>query len=132
MKYEYKTATEVIEIEVTEEWYEALKEQDRIEYNVNQKERRRHASFDHRREGEWLATWELDPCELLEREIEDTELKESFKLAISSLTDDQRNLVYRRFCLKKQLKEIAEEDGCTHQAVSNRLKKIANKMKKFV
>ena len=45
MKYEYKTATGMIVVEVTDDWCEVLKELDREEQNNEHKETRRHSTL---------------------------------------------------------------------------------------
>lgn len=44
--YTYEFATEAVELEITEEWMEILIEMDRLEYNSNQTETRRHVRYD--------------------------------------------------------------------------------------
>ena len=57
IKYEF-VAEETVEIEVSEEMYEELKELDRREYNNNHRETRRHSSLDTGLEhSEWLRSY---------------------------------------------------------------------------
>ena len=55
-KYEYSFSNESVIIEVSDEWADILEELDRIEYNNNHAETRRHVSLDGGEDGEWLST----------------------------------------------------------------------------
>ncbi len=55
-KYEYSFSNESVNIEVSDEWADILEELDRIEYNNNHAETRRHVSLDDGEDGEWLST----------------------------------------------------------------------------
>ena len=55
-KYEYSFSNESEIIEVSDEWADILEELDRIEYNNNHAETRRHVSLDGGEDGEWLST----------------------------------------------------------------------------
>ena len=56
MKYKYEFANENKSIEISEEWISVLEELDRLEYNNNHAETRRHVSLDDGEDGEWLST----------------------------------------------------------------------------
>ena len=56
MKYKYEFANENRTIEISEEWISVLEELDRLEYNNNHAETRRHVSLDDGEDGEWLST----------------------------------------------------------------------------
>lgn len=56
MKYKYEFANENKTIEISEEWISVLEELDRLEYNNNHAETRRHVSLDDGEDGEWLST----------------------------------------------------------------------------
>ena len=56
MKYKYEFANENKSIEISEEWISVLEELDRLEYNNNHAETRRHVSLDDGDDGEWLST----------------------------------------------------------------------------
>ena len=55
-KYEYSFSNESEIIEVSDEWADILEELDRLEYNNNHAETRRHVSLDDGEDGEWLST----------------------------------------------------------------------------
>ena len=55
-KYEYSFSNESITIEVSDEWASILAELDRLEFNNNHTETRRHVSLDDGEDGEWLST----------------------------------------------------------------------------
>lgn len=46
MKIKYQFATETIEVEVTDDWGNLVIDLDRLEYNNDHKETRRHVSYD--------------------------------------------------------------------------------------
>lgn len=74
-----------------------------------------------------LADPSLDPAESLAAEIEAQEHQETLgKLrdAIQTLQPQQQDLVHKVFVEKRSCKSIAEEDGVSKAAVSNRLKKV--------
>ena len=62
MKIKYEFANEVIEIEVSDEWGMVILEMDRLDYNNDKKETRRHLSLDTGfDQGSWLMSDEHDP-----------------------------------------------------------------------
>ena len=61
MKIKYEFATETIEVEVSEEMYALHMELDRVEYNNNHRETRRHVSLDTGLEhSDWLRSYDFD------------------------------------------------------------------------
>lgn len=63
MKIKYEFATETIEVEVSEEMYALHMELDRVEYNNNHRETRRHVSLDTGLEhSDWLRSYDSDVC----------------------------------------------------------------------
>lgn len=128
-KYEYVFATETVEIEITEEWMEILIELDRLEYNSNQTETRRHVRYDISNEGGWwLADEDLDPAVIMEKREEAAKRDKAF----ASLNEDQAELVKRAYEDGIGIVAYAEECGVTHQAISDRAEKIRRKMKKIL
>ncbi|MCW6666242.1 hypothetical protein NHG34_01570 [Aerococcaceae bacterium NML190938] len=64
-------------------------------------------------------------------EQEHSEKIERLKVALSTLTDLQKETVYKKFYLKMTNVDIAAEEGVSETAIRNRLKKIyANLSKK--
>ena len=62
-------------------------------------------------------------------------LMERLKVALSELTDSQKDTVYKKFYKNMSNVDIAAEEGVTEAAIRNRLKKIyatlGKKLKKF-
>ena len=132
MKYVYESVTdEAIEIEITEEWVEKLSELDRLEYNSNQTETRRHENYAYGDESAWLADETLDPALIWEELERITETNEAARRALSTLSEKQKWLVYQRFVLKKSVNQIAEEEGVSQAAISRRLARIRKKLEIF-
>ena len=112
--YTYEFATEAVELKLTEEWMEILIEMDRLEYNSNQKETRRHVRYDISNEGGWwLADEDLDPAVIMEKREEAAKRDKAF----ASLNEDQAKLVKRAYEDGIGVVAYAEECGVTHQAI---------------
>jgi RNA polymerase sigma factor (sigma-70 family) len=128
MKIKYHFNTETIEIEVSEEWGEILAELDRQEYNINHKETRRHTSLDAMKyEGEIFASNTDIAAEYIRTQENETLLK-----AIDSLLPQQKELVRRVYFNNESLASIAREEGVSKMAITNRMKKIHEKLKKIL
>ncbi len=125
MVYKYETATETVEIEVTEEWAEKLKTLDREERNNNQKHARHQSHL--RIEGEWLAV-EDEEIEALFKEKSETE---KLHEALDMLKPMQREAIDLFYFKGKKQEEIASLLGISQQAVSDRLKTAEKNLKKF-
>lgn len=129
MKIKYEFVTETIEIEVSDEWAEKLKECDRTEYNNVHAETRRHSHLDSDAEyGDWVATEEENPFALIDLYAEASRIWK----AISQLSDEQQKLITEVFINGKKKKEYAEEIGISGAAVSQRINTIRKKLKKLL
>jgi len=129
MKFNYETVTEVIEIEVSDEWGNILIDMDRQERNNNQTENRRHtllSALEH--EGEIFACEDKSISRLFAEETEEEKLAK----AILFLNPKQQELI-RAICFDgMSVNEYAASDGVDHSAISHRLKTIKNKLKKVL
>lgn len=126
MKIKYEFANEAIEIEVTEDWENLLIDLDRQEYNVNQRETRRHVTLDGMEyEGKLFA----DDTDMVEDFIKEQDA-EIIRNVISGLLPQQKELVKKVFFEECSIASIAREENVSETAVRNRLKKIYVQMKK--
>ena len=129
MKYEYKGVTGKTEIEVDDNWGSALLELDREESNSDHKHSRRYpvAIEDMEYEGEWFS----DGSDLL-AELVQNETYEWLQRAILGLTSKQQILIERIYFKKEKSVDIAREDGVSKAAIHDRLRKIHDRLKKYL
>ncbi len=130
IKYEFLSALEgeVLEVEVDEALGKAIAEMDDAEQKNNRSETRRHVYMSR-----------LDPdgrylpanCDLLE-DILKSELHGELIRAIDKLQPQQKELLIRVFCKRELQKDIAAEEGVSERAISGRMKRIMNSLKKFL
>ena len=130
MKYTYKTATENITIDVSEEWATILRDCDRLEYNNDHAETRRH--------------YHLEACEYegldfsasndaVERLLDADAARSVVEPALETLTPSQRRLIEALFYKGMTAKEYADSRRISKAAVSKEkaiaLKKIEKNLK---
>jgi RNA polymerase sigma factor (sigma-70 family) len=129
VKITYEFATETIEIEVDETYYDVLIEFEREEKNLNRKHERRYpVSLEHMDyEGMDFA----DGVDVLEDCIKSTD-REALQKAIEVLLPAQQDLIKRVFFQEFSLISIARKEGVTEAAVRDRLKRIYKKLKKVL
>ena len=125
-KYYYKTATEVVEIEVSEEWYEKLRQLDREGFNNYRNESMKHLSLNE--EGPW-ATYEDNNIEELFQDGKSEE--ERLHEAIDRLKPAQKEILLMFYFEGKKQEEIAILLGISQQAVSQRIMTAEKNLKKF-
>ena len=124
VRYEFVNG-EVSEIEVDDSLGELLVDFDRQEYNNDHKETRRHVSLDGMEyEGELFIS-EADT----EGEVERREELAQLLRAMEALSPAQRELVQQVFFEKRKIVDIAREEGVSHVAIHDRLKRIYRKIK---
>ncbi len=127
MKRAYHFVNETVEIEVEEKWDQVLKELDRLEYNNNHRETRRHSSLDDP-DGKGSRI----PSEKnLEEEVERREEIVMLKRAVATLGQAQKDLLRRVYYLEEKQSEIAKAEGVQRTAISGRLQRIYTQLKKF-
>ncbi|NLO46292.1 MAG: sigma-70 family RNA polymerase sigma factor [Clostridiales bacterium] len=128
MKVTYKFANgERCDIEVDERWSDELAELDRLEYNANQRESRRHCSLDSMDyEGEFFADGTDVLSDFLKRQD-----AERLSAAMDSLLPRQKELLQKVFYEGLSIAGIAREEGVNEAAIRGRLKKIYRQIKKF-
>lgn len=128
MKVTYKFANgERCNIEVDERWSDELAELDRLEYNANQRESRRHCSLDSMDyEGELFADGTDVLSDFLKRQD-----AERLSAAMDFLLPRQKELLRKVFYEGLSIAGIAREEGVNEAAIRGRLKKIYRQIKKF-
>lgn len=127
VKYEFVTG-EISEIEVEDSLGELLVDMDRLEYNVNHKETRRHVLLS-----------AIDPAdrflaaeENLLQDLIDEEDHEKLMTAIRKLQPQQQELLYRVYWKGEKQRDIAKEDGVSERAITGRMQKIYASLKKYM
>ena len=113
------------EIEVSEEWANILEEHEKEETNNEKKETRRHCS---------LEAYNLDdnliPSKYnLEEEVLNNEKSDFIISFINSLTSKKRELFIKLFIIEIPVVDIANEEGVVPTAISNKKKRLKEKMK---
>ena len=123
IKYQFVTG-ETKEIETDENIYKESKEIDRQIYNNNQRNTRRHQSLD------LLTQYDLEPVDESDTLQEQFFRYDEFEKLIAPLTDDQKDLVRRVFFDGELEIDIAREQGVDKSAISHRMKRIYERIKK--
>ena len=116
------------ELEVDPEVAETIKELDRQEYNNNQKESRRHVTFDVSEELAWLAVEDQRLARLLGGVTDEQMLYD----AIGELNPKQQELIFLVFFKNISISEIARRSGVSQPAISQRVQTAINKLKKLL
>lgn len=124
VRYEFVNG-EWSEIEVEDSLGELLVELDRQEYNSGHKETRRHTSLDGMDYEGALFTAPDDPAAELVRKEDAARLRQ----AMEALSPAQRELVRRVYFENEKITDIAREEGVSHTAIHDRLKRIYQKLK---
>ena len=129
MKIKYEFATETVEVEVSAEMYALHMELNRVEYNNNHRETRRHVSLDTGLEySEWLRSYDSDVYQQIAAE-EDTA---NIRAAIDALSDSQKDLIQKIFDEGMSIKDYAEACGVKPSAISHRIKTIRKNLKEIL
>lgn len=129
MKYTYKYGNgEVQTIEISEEMFSILTNEDRIEYNNNQTNSTRSGRFvslDMTQDEEGMQF--ADP-----RSLPLTEAELRIQCAIEMLEPDQRAMIQAIYYKGMTASEYARQQGVSQPAVSQRLKTAQKKLKKIL
>ena len=126
VKYKYEFVNETVEIEISEAWEAILKECDRVEYNVNHRETRRHEGLDQSMESDWMID---NSIELENASIDEDAVEILLRKAKKMLTDKQYD-AFEMICIRKYTeKEYAKMRGISQQAAH---KHIAAAKKKVI
>lgn len=126
MKIKYKFANESIEVDVAENWGNILIELNRLEYNVDHTETRRHTSLS-------SFTYEdrkyFDAGTDLLADLIDSE---TVGHVMSLLTDRQQYLI-RKCCLEGwSYTEIADLEGVDESAIRHAVNRAKSRLKKVL
>ena len=124
VRYEFVNG-EISEIEVDESLGELLVDFDRQEYNNDHKETRRHTSLDGMDYEGGLFASTADTADEAARREEAARLMR----AMEALSPSQRELVRRVYFENEKIVDIAREEGVSHVAILDRLKRIHKKLK---
>lgn len=124
VRYEFVNG-EISEIEVDKSLGELLVDFDRQEYNNDHKETRRHASLDGMDFEGGLFASAADTADEAARREEAARLMR----AMEALSPSQRELVRRVYFENEKIVDIAREEGVSHVAILDRLKRIHKKLK---
>ena len=128
MTYEYKGATSKTEIEADDTWSGILSELDRIEYNNNQTETRRHVSLDaFNLDGTLFPSEDDVPGEIEEKE-RDSELYAAIKKLKPAQTELIRNIYFNGISVS----DYAKIKHVSQPAISQRLATAIKKLKQFL
>lgn len=127
MKITYEFVTgEVSEVEVDERLGGMLLDLDRLQYNNDQKETRRHVSLDGMDyEGELFVS-----AEDTEREAVRREDMARLYSAMEILSPAQRELVEKAYFEGWKITDIAREEGVSKQSVHERVQRALKKLEK--
>lgn len=110
--------------QISEEWFHILEELDRVEYNNDHTETRRHCSFEH-----------CDPYECIfraERDgFDEFEKWETWREMKKKLTSRESHIAEFYFIEGFKTKEIADEFEITVRRVEQILRRIRKKLKTF-
>ena len=130
MKITYKFVTgEVAEVEVSEEIGAVIVDLDRLEYNNDHKETRRHYSLEGKvYEGMDYAV--EDPG--LEALFAGPTDEERLHAAIRQLSPDQKEMVRAIYFENISVNDYAARMGVTQSAISHRLQTVKKKLKKLL
>ena len=128
-KYEYSFSNESEIIEVSDEWADILEELDRIEYNNNHAETRRHVSLDDGEDGEWLSTERGEVyirCagQLFSRH------DDRFDDGRRSLSEKQDELYESVYEYGDSINDYAHDSGIDQSTASKRNRTVIKKFKK--
>lgn len=123
-----KIPGEVTEVEVDDELGKYIAEMDEADFNLNRKETRRHTYMSELEEKGRYIPDDSDP---LDDVLKEERIKE-LMAAIEKLQPQQKELLIRVYWNKELQKDIAAEEGVSERAISGRMKRIINSLKKIL
>ena len=116
------------EVEVDDELGKHITEMDKAAAKIDRKETRRHVYMSVLEEKGRYIPDDSDP-------LDDVLKKERIKelmAAVEKLQPEQKKLLIRVYWNKELQKDIAAEEGVSERAISGRMKRIINSLKKFL
>lgn len=132
MEYTYKFSDEENTIEIESEWKDILSELDKVEFNHNRAETRRHEVLDISNEySSWLKSIDKSLENFMSDE-NDLSIEERLHIAISKLKPKQRDLIISIYFKHISVNDYAAKEGVDQSAISHRLQTARNNLKKFL
>lgn len=129
MKIKYEFVDGDVELEVSDEWASVLSELDRLERNNDKKERRRHYSLE-------ACTYEGADYAVEDKGIsalfEDLGDAERLNEALTHLSSKQQALIRAIYFEGISVSKYADIMGISQPAISQQLKTVYKKLKKFL
>ena len=120
--------TGIKEITVTEAKGKEIIELNRIEYNDNHRETRRHVSLEAYDPYGVLVKNDADPLQ----EVINKEEMDKLHQSISQLTPAQRKLLMKKFWDGMKQIDIAKDEGVSKMAITKRVQTIKRRLKKIL
>ena len=121
-------STGIKEITVTEAKGKEIIELNRIEYNDNHRETRRHVSLEAYDPYGALVKDDADPLQ----EVINKEEMDQLHQSVSQLTPAQRKLLMKKFWDGMKQIDIAKEEGVSKMAITKRWQTIKRQLKKIL
>lgn len=133
IKYEFVTG-EKLEIDVEDSIGEIVVEMEVLQSRRNRTETRRHNSLESMQEQRpGRNPWQfIDEKADIEQYIVDSDERERLHLAIGRLEEKDALIVHKYYFENMTMSEVGNELGISAMAISKRLKKIPEKIKKFM
>ncbi len=123
-----KIPGEVTEVEVDDELGKTMEQMALDDFNLDRKETRRHVYMSELEEKRHYIPDDNDP---LDDVLKEERIKE-LMAAIEKLQPQQKKLLIRVYWNKELQKDIAAEEGVSEMAISGRMKRIINSLKKIL
>ena len=125
MKYDYHFSNEIISIDIPDSDYDVLIEMDRLEYNANHKETRRHISLEvcDQDDNRLRSNTDLEEICIQRMEID------ALRRGMDSLLPEQRELIWKLFFEGQSITSLARAEGVSKAAICRRLNRALDRLK---
>ena len=125
MKYDYHFNNETISIDIPDSDYDVLIEMDRLEYNTNHKETRRHVALDacDRDDNQLPSSVDVEETCFQRMEID------ALRHGMNSLLPEQRELIRKVFFENQSITSLAGAEGVSKAAICRRLNRALERLK---
>ena len=131
MRITYKFVTgETKDVETTEELAREIKQLEKHERFINRRETRRHTTLGN--SDDFGLEWATDPNSNIEDNFVPCAKTIRVRHAIEKLLPAQKDLLHRVFFCNQRPVDIARELGVGKNAISNRMKRIEEKLKRIL
>lgn len=125
MKIKYQFATETVEIEIDDDWGNLVIDLDRIEYNNNHKETRRHISLD-------AALYEGEIFAAEDSDLEQCADRIDLQRAIETLTDHQQRIINGYYYEGLTYVELGRTLGISEASVRKAADRALKQLRKII